>query len=100
MTWNEAAVQYYIDNEIQESLTLEYKAADALARTDANKREITKDVSAFANSAGGIILYGIREHQAPKKHLPEKSIPSTKPLLLKNGWSKSLIIFVPASTAC
>ena len=33
----------------------------ALARTDHNKQEISKDVSAFANSAGGTIVYGVRE---------------------------------------
>ncbi len=74
--WNEAALQQYIDDEIEESLTLEYKAADALEKTDGKKKEITKDVSAMANSAGGVIIYGIAEYTNPdKRHLPEKISP-------------------------
>ena len=36
---------------------MEYKRATALSRKDRDKDEITKDVSAFANSAGGILIY-------------------------------------------
>lgn len=71
--WDEAKLQSYIDNAIEESLTLDYKAADALGSSDGKKREITKDVSAMANSAGGLIIYGISEYSDPaKQHLPEK----------------------------
>lgn len=71
--WDEASVQRYIDDGIEESSTLDYKAADALGKSDGKKKEITKDVSAMANSAGGIIIYGIKEYDTQvKKHLPEK----------------------------
>src|SRR6266508_1634840 len=74
--WNQAAIQEYIDQEREESLTLDYKAAGSLAKTDGKRAEITKDVSAMANSAGGIIMYGVSENQDPaKKHLPEKLDP-------------------------
>ena len=55
-----------IKNSVEESLTIEFKAAGALEKKDSKKQEIGKDVSAFANSAGGIIFYGIeeREHRA------------------------------------
>ena len=59
--WDEARVQQYIDDGIEESLNLDYKAAGALAKTDGKKKEITKDVSAMANSDGGIIIYGVTE---------------------------------------
>lgn len=73
---DQAAIQEMINNEVEESLTLEYKAAQALGRTDSKKKEITKDVSAMANSAGGTIFYGIKEYDEPsKKHLPEKLDP-------------------------
>lgn len=53
-----------IINEVQENIHLDYKDSRAI---DKNKRqEIAKDVSAFANSDGGIIIYGIREQE----HLP------------------------------
>jgi hypothetical protein len=74
--WDQEAIQEYIDNKIQESLTLDYKAAAALGKSDGKKKEITKDVSAMANSDGGIIIYGIKEYQSPsKKHLPESIDP-------------------------
>src|SRR4051812_21611922 len=74
--WTEAAIQLYITDEIEESLTLDYKAADALDKTDGKKKEITKDVSAMANSAGGIIIYGLKEYTDPaKKHFVENIDP-------------------------
>ena len=61
-----ADMQRLIDDEIQESLTLDYKASPALAKDSKSRDEICKDVSAFANSAGGQIIYGIEE----KDHKP------------------------------
>jgi hypothetical protein len=49
-----------------ESLTLEYKASDAISNSDGNKSELARDVSAFANAAGGQIVYGMTEHN----HVP------------------------------
>lgn len=50
-----------INNEVEENLHLDYKSAGSLSKEDKKKAEITKDVSAFANSDGGIIVYGIQE---------------------------------------
>src|SRR5687768_17044874 len=73
MTWDLKSIQSYIDNQIEESLNLDYKAADALQKTDGRKKEISKDVSAMANAVGGIIIYGLKEfEESTKKHLPEK----------------------------
>lgn len=55
-----------IDLGTEESTYLDYKAAGALDKTDAKKKEISKDVAAFANSDGGIIIYGMEE----KGHKP------------------------------
>ncbi len=61
-----------IDDEVEESLHLDYKSADSLQKTDGKKNEISKDVSAFANSDGGTIIYGIKEFDsAGQRHLPE-----------------------------
>lgn len=74
--WSEAKLQNLITSEIEESLTLEYKSAEALDRNETKKKEITKDVSAMANSAGGILIYGISEYsQIDKRHLPERITP-------------------------
>lgn len=45
----------------QESISLDYKACGSLENTEGNKNELSKDVSAFTNSAGGVILYGMKE---------------------------------------
>lgn len=74
--WDEARIQEYVDNEVEESVTLDYKAAPALGKSDGKKKEISKDVSAMANSAGGRIIYGIREFQEEERaHLPQRIDP-------------------------
>lgn len=67
-------IQRYIDEQVEESMFLEYKEADAIGRSDAKRKEIAKDVSAMANSSGGRIIYGIRECKE-NKHLPEAITP-------------------------
>lgn len=59
-------IESFITNEIEESLHIEYKSSGALSKADSVKKEISKDVSAFANSDGGIIIYGMseKEHKA------------------------------------
>lgn len=52
-----------IENEAEESVHLDFKAAGSLSKDDKKKAEIAKDVSAFANSDGGIIVYGIEEQE-------------------------------------
>jgi hypothetical protein len=89
--WNEARLQKYIESEIEESLTLEYKAAEALERSDAKKKEITKDVSAMANSAGGVLIYGIAESSIEnRRHLPEKITPVNRNVFPRE-WVEQII---------
>lgn len=54
-------VQSLIDNQIEESIHLDFKAGGALSKEPAKKKELSKDVAAFANSDGGIIIYGLSE---------------------------------------
>jgi Putative DNA-binding domain len=75
-TWTEERLRQLITDKVEESLQLEYKGANALGKQNNQKAEITKDVSAMANSVGGTLIYGIAEHQDPKlEHLPEKLDP-------------------------
>lgn len=46
-----------IENKIKESSTLDYKSELGV------NEEIAKDISAFANTRGGTIIYGIREEE-------------------------------------
>lgn len=50
-----------IENETEESIYLDFKEAGALDKSDNKRKEISKDVASFANSDGGIIIYGIKE---------------------------------------
>jgi hypothetical protein len=59
--FTEQDVQTLISSGSEESINLEFKSAESLDQNDKKKAEIAKDVSAFANSAGGFIIYGIRE---------------------------------------
>jgi hypothetical protein len=80
-----------IKDGIEEGRTLDYKAADALKKTDSKKNEISKDVSAFANSNGGVIIYGVREFDAPnKRHRPEKIDPVKRDEISKE-WLEQII---------
>jgi hypothetical protein len=47
--------------QTEESLSFEVKRSQALERSDKNKRELSKDISAFANAVGGDIIYGVAE---------------------------------------
>ena len=90
-TWTESKIQNYIRSGIEESLTLEYKSGEALGRSDQQKREITKDVSAMANSAGGLLIYGIREFsESEKRHLPEKIVPVDRSQISRE-WIEQII---------
>lgn len=89
--WSENRVRNFIDSGIEESLTIEYKSAEALGSSDYHKTEITKDVSAMANSAGGTLVYGIREHSDPeRRHLPEQITPVDRTMFPRE-WLEQVI---------
>jgi Putative DNA-binding domain len=64
---NKADLQRLVDEALEESLTLDYKASPALTRDGKGPDELCKDVSALANSAGGQLVYGIEEDKFTKK---------------------------------
>jgi len=89
--WDQARIERYISDGTEESLTLDYKAAGSLAKTDGKKSEISKDVSAMANSAGGVIIYGVAEYQdEARKHLPQKIDPIDRTRFSKE-WLEQVI---------
>ncbi len=59
--WTLERIGKLISGRVQEDLHLDYKAAGSLDRSEKKKDEISKDVSAFANADGGIIIYGVSE---------------------------------------
>ena len=87
--WEEKDILALVENKAEESIDLEFKSAGALARTDGHKREISKDVSAFANSAGGTIVYGVAE-SATKPHYAESLTP-IDPKEISKEWLEQVI---------
>jgi hypothetical protein len=85
--WDESDLHALIAAGVQESLTLDYKSSDALQRSDGKKNEISKDVSAFANAAGGMIVYGVIE----KDHLPERIDDGCDPTVITREWLDQVI---------
>lgn len=61
--FSEKDIQSLIDNEIEESIHLDYKDADSLGKSDGKKKELSKDIASFANSDGGVVIYGIQEKE-------------------------------------
>jgi predicted HTH transcriptional regulator len=82
-------LQQLINNGIEENPELEYKAAAALQRDDKKVMEITKDVSSFANSNGGILIYGISENQQ-NRYLPDTIDPVDRQAISKE-WLEQIL---------
>jgi hypothetical protein len=91
--WNLERINEMRRTGVEESLSLDYKAAAALDRSNAKTPfELTKDVSAFANSAGGVLIYGVREDPA-NRHLPGDLDPIIRSAVSKE-WLESIILTV------
>lgn len=76
----------YIQLQVQESVHLDYKHSDALLKT--GQKEIPKDVSAFANSDGGMIIYGIEE----SGHLPMRIDGGVSNSAISREWIEQTIL--------
>ena len=66
-SWTFERLNHLVSGQVPESLTLEFKESTSLDKTESKRKELSKDVSAMANSAGGVIVYGVRED--PKTHV-------------------------------
>jgi hypothetical protein len=64
--WTEHDLLILEQQQTPERLDLEYKRREALDNTDSKKTEISKDISAMANSAGGTIVYGVEEDKTAR----------------------------------
>lgn len=83
-------INFLIDNSVEESTELEYKRSFAKSNKDW-KKELAKDVSAMANSNGGIIVYGLKEKEISKGHsVPEDISPIPTSEMTKDQLSQLL----------
>lgn len=87
--WDEAAIQAHITGHVRESVNLDYKEHRELSTTDQTKRtSISKDVSSFANSEGGTIIYGIAEDA--DKLLPA-GMKGYDPAVITKEWLENIV---------
>lgn len=82
--WDEDDLLTLIQTGVEESLELDYKGSPSLSNTDGSKNEISKDISAFANSSGGTIIYGIIENKQTRK--PEAIDNGVDPKEISREW--------------
>jgi hypothetical protein len=79
-------IQELITNSVAENKTLEYKQELRIATvssSDGEKKEFLADVSAFANTEGGDIIYGISEENSIPKDIVGIEIINTDELSRK-----------------
>jgi schlafen family protein len=87
--WIEKELLELISLQQEETLQLEFKRAESLDKADKKKTEISKDVSAFANSVGGTIIYGLAEStQSP--HFAQALSP-VDPISFPKEWLEQII---------
>jgi Putative DNA-binding domain len=77
----------FVQGGLQESQSLEYKASAALGRQSADRSELCKDVSAFANAGGGMVIYGIAEH----KHDPTGIDQGVDSTVFNKEWIENVL---------
>ncbi|WMT73942.1 ATP-binding protein [Bradyrhizobium sp. Ash2021] len=85
--WEESDLDELHRGEIMESLTLEYKDSRVLDNKVYQQGELFKDVSAFANSAGGILIFGMKE----SGHLPTGTDDGVDPSKIKREWLENIL---------
>ena len=86
--WEESDLDELHRGEIMESLSLEYKDSRVLENKVYQQGELFKDVSAFANSAGGILIFGMRE----SGHLPIGTDDGVDPSKIKRECLENILM--------
>lgn len=81
-----AEVQSLVTKKIPENLHLEYKRSDALRK--GGTTELTKDVSAFANSDGGCLIYGVIE----KDQIPLSLDGGVDTSVIEPEWLENILL--------
>jgi len=69
----EVDLEHLLVNSVAEGKTIEYKAV-LPSNSDADKKEFLADVSSFANSTGGDLIFGIDEAQGAPVGIPGLAI--------------------------
>src|ERR1035437_9610837 len=76
-----------VQDGVQEIIHLDYKASPALGTDSRSRNELAKDVSAFANSDGGVLIYGIEERQ----QRPDRLDAGVDPRAITREWIENIV---------
>ena len=71
-----------LDNEVSEGQTIDYKVA-LHGDNDSDSKEFLYDVSSFANTSGGYLIYGIKEDKGVPTEICGLDILDTDAVILK-----------------
>jgi hypothetical protein len=85
--WTYHNILDLVNQSVQENIHLDYKQSTALQGSDSKKDEIAKDVSAFANSDGGTIIYGVAE----ENHIPARIDGGIDFELFSKEWIENVV---------
>jgi hypothetical protein len=81
-----ADIENLIRQQVQENIHLDYK--DSRAINHKGRDDVSKDVSAFANSDGGVLIYGVQEQE----HLPTAIDDGVDDAQYPREWIESAIL--------
>ena len=87
--WDENDLLDMVKAGTQESIELDFKESGSLQATDKKKDDISKDVSAFANSAGGTLIYGMTEDKVT--HVATGLDTGSNPAEITKEWLEQVI---------
>lgn len=79
-------VERMIRDAVQENIHLDYK--DSKAIHNGARGDLAKDVSAFANSDGGVLIYGVEE----KDNLPQRIDQGVNDTEVSREWIESAVM--------
>ena len=84
-------MQTFLQQRIGENLTLDYKR-ELSTSSDSDRAELCKDVSALANSQGGMIIYGVDEDSTDRTpQLPPVGTPRTVGRQSVEEWASQVL---------
>lgn len=86
---SEADLLKLIEDKVPESLHLDYKRSESLSKSSDKRRELAKDVAAFATAEGGVLIYAIAEDE--ESHVASTIDRGLDPNDISKEWIEQVI---------
>jgi hypothetical protein len=87
-------VQRMIEESVVEELFLDYKQSSTILPSrklsEEDKKNLAKAIAGFANSEGGVIVWGVDCRQTENGDVPTRPVPITQPIALKTLFDGAL----------